>query len=98
GERYKLFNNPYNIIFDKYEFNKLPDEKNSIPTFLYKDVKLDDFADRNFILKSRIGNKLRNHTAEKALHLKNLNSRLKEIVDKYFQGDELIVQKIIVSK
>jgi|SRR5690554_2628251 len=97
-EKYKLFNNPYQIIFDKYEFNRLPDEKNSIPTFLYKDVKPDDFANKNFILKSRIGNKLRNYTGEKAIQLKNLNSKQKEIIDKYFQGNELIVQKIISSK
>lgn len=98
SEKYFIPQNAYNIIFDKYEFNNLLKEENKVPTYLLKDIDIDNYFSGNYILKSRLGNKLRNLTAEKALVM-NDNSELeiRQILEN-FNRDELIIQKIIDSK
>jgi predicted ATP-grasp superfamily ATP-dependent carboligase len=96
-EKYFIADNKYHLIFDKYEFNKQSPPENQIPTFLLRDINLDEYVGKDYILKSRRGNKLRNFTDEKAVLLRNYNGRYKEILKNNFSGDELIIQRIIKS-
>jgi predicted ATP-grasp superfamily ATP-dependent carboligase len=95
SKKYFIPENKLDYIFDKYEFNKLSPEGNRIETYLSSEIKLENFSNNNFLIKSRRGNKLRNHTGKKAISINALDSTHKEIIEKYFNPEELIVQKII---
>lgn len=97
SQKYFIPENNLDHIFDKYEFNKLSPENNRIETYLLSEIKLENFSNYNFLIKSRRGNKLRNHTSKKAIPLTDFNSTHQEIIEKFFDKDELIVQKIVLS-
>ena len=96
-EKYFIPDNKYHLIFDKYEFNKQSLDENQIQTLLLSDVVLEEYIGKNYILKSRRGNKLRNFTNEKAVLLRNYDGRYREILKNNFFVEELIIQKIIKS-
>ena len=55
------------------------------------------FREKDFILKSRRGNKLRNFTGEKAVLMKSYNGKYNNIFKDNFSGEELIIQKVVKS-
>jgi predicted ATP-grasp superfamily ATP-dependent carboligase len=83
-----------NLVFDKFDFNKLLPESFQIPTHIVSDIDVSDFGS-TYILKGRQGNILRNLVGEKALVLnsKNQNQVLHAISK--LPKDRLVVQKII---
>lgn len=95
--KYFIHQNPYNIIFDKYEFNNILKEENRIPTCILTDFNINQKNLNDYILKSRTGNKLKNLTGEKALLLSEVKESFKEKIFSTFTNDELIVQKVIRS-
>ena len=97
SQKYFIPQNKLDHIFDKYEFNKLSPEQNRIETYLLNEINLENFVNRPFIIKSRRGNKLRNHTGKKAISTIKLENSTKELLKKYFHPDEIIIQKVISS-
>ncbi|HSP87686.1 MAG TPA: hypothetical protein VLN45_06100 [Ignavibacteriaceae bacterium] len=90
--------NNYQFIFDKYEFNKLSPTENQIETLLVSNINLEEYTGKDYILKSRRGNKLRNYTGEKAILMTDFVEKYKSIFNSNFIGNELIIQKVIKSK
>ncbi|MFW9928797.1 MAG: hypothetical protein ACFFD1_05365 [Candidatus Thorarchaeota archaeon] len=98
SQKYFIPDNPYDIIFDKFEFNNLLEVENRIPTFLLRDIDVESYKKGDHILKSRIGNKLRNLSDEKALIMSKISKSKMEKFLTNLNADELIVQKIVKSK
>jgi D-aspartate ligase len=97
SQKYFIPENNLGSIFDKFEFNRLVPETNRAETYLLSEINPPDFFKQPFILKSRRGNKLRNHTGKKAVLMSGFDNSLKEIISDYFSADELIIQKIVSS-
>ncbi|MBK9282705.1 MAG: hypothetical protein IPM51_00085 [Sphingobacteriaceae bacterium] len=98
SKKYYIPNNSYHLIFDKYEFNRLLEDENKVPTYLLKDIDRESYLTDNYIMKSRVGNKLRNFIDEKAIKLNTISQSDLESIYSNFNKDELIIQEIIKSK
>ncbi len=96
-DKYFIPDNNYHLIFDKFNFNSLSLPENQIPTFLLNKNNLNSFREKDFILKSRRGNRLRNFTGEKAVLMKSYNGKYDNIFKDNFSGEELIIQKVVKS-
>jgi len=98
SKKYFIPDNPYNLIFNKYEFNCLLEDENKVPTYLFKDINNELLHSENHILKSRVGNKLRNLFDEKAIKLNRISQKDLESINNNFNENELIIQEIINSR
>jgi predicted ATP-grasp superfamily ATP-dependent carboligase len=98
SKRYVVPENEYSKILDKYEFNRILPDLNRIPTYLAKKIEKDSCPGDGYILKGRRGSYLRNLTGKKAIHLKDLNAKLDNLIKRHIQAEDLIVQKLIESE
>lgn len=97
--KYCIPDNSYQLIFDKYDFNNLLPDDNKLETYLLKDFDPEKLKySKNYIVKSRTGNKLRNLTGEKAIELNHKQNFLEDLVNKGFSSEEIIIQELITSE
>ncbi len=94
-EKYFLPENNYEVIFDKYLFNKTLPIENQIETYLGNSELYSKKGDSNFILKGRKGNSFKNFTGKKAFFLKDLNDEERKKIANQLGEENLIIQKVI---
>lgn len=88
----------YENIFDKYRFNKILHPNNQIETRLVSNIAIKDFLDKDYIIKSRKGNILRDFIGQKGIVVSNDNIKLLEKSINNINQEKLIVQKIIKTR
>ncbi len=94
-EKYYIPENGYDIIFDKFLFNKSLPSDNQIETYLGSINDFSKLKNSNFILKGRKGNNFKNITGKKAIFLSELSDEIYRNISAKIGGENLVIQKVI---
>ena len=94
-EKYFIPENNYEVIFDKFLFNKSLPIENQIETYLGNNEAISKIGDSNFILKGRKGNSFKNLTGKKAYFLIDLIEEERNKIINKLGRENVIFQKVI---
>ena len=94
-KKYFIPANEYELIFDKFLFNRLLPLENQIETYLDSPKLFFEFKNSNYILKGRKGNKFKNISGKKAILLNEISDEFHSKLVEKIGKENLVVQKII---